>query len=426
VSSAWSKRTSGRLACLSLACLTALAACGDERAAAPDAGPDDGHSHGGDGHSHGDGGHSHAQATDGDAALEPPDGSVIGSFVWNLPKLSRGQWPVPIVPPDNPMSDEKVELGRHLFYDTRLSKNETQSCASCHKQELAFSDGRAVGLGSTGQAHTRGSMSLANVGYTRTLTWGHPLMTALERQADVPIFGDNPVELGHNSIPALEARLREVPRYAELFASAYPDDIEPIAMINIKRALAAFQRTLISGDSAFDRYQRGEEDALSEAAKRGMVFVTSNEDHRFECNHCHGGLFFSDHATWEGHSGRNEPALYHQTGLYDIDGNGSYPAPNTGTHDVTENPADMGKFKAPSLRNIALTAPYMHDGSVNTLSDVLDHYAAGGRAHVTGKTDSLLKPFTMNAQERADIIAFLESLTDEEFITNPRFANPWP
>jgi cytochrome c peroxidase len=360
---------------------------------------------------------------DVDASTTPVDGSTLGEFVWPLPYK---QWPLPVVPADNPMSNEKVELGRHLFYDVRLSKNQMQSCASCHKQELAFTDGLAVGLGSTGQPHTRGSMSLANVGYQQTLTWANPIMFTLERQAHVPIFGDRPVELGQSSMPELEARLGAVPRYQELFAAAFPEEAEPISTLSVERALSAFHRVLISGDSALDRYQRGDVSALSAAAMRGMIFVTTNEDHRFECNHCHGGLFFSDHTTWQGRSARGEALLYHQTGLYDVDGQGGYPAPNTGAFDVTLQPEDMGKFKAPTLRNIALTAPYMHDGSIKTLSEVLDHYAQGGRAHVTGKTDSLLKPFTLTEQERADIIAFLESLTDETFIRDPRFANPWP
>jgi cytochrome c peroxidase len=402
--------------------LGALAGCSDDGAPA--------HSHGAGGHTHGDGGHSHADGGDneppiepeGDGSVAPPDGSVAGSFRWELP---HDKWPRPPVPADNPMSDEKVELGRHLFYDTRLSANGTFSCASCHKQELAFTDGRAVGEGSTGELHSRGSMSLANVGYAETLTWANPLMSTLERQASVPIFGERPIELGMRSLPELEARLREVERYVELFGAAFPDEEEPITVLNLTRALAAFQRTLISGDSAYDRYQRGDEEALSESAKRGMVFVTTNEDHRFECNHCHGGTFFTDHVTWENRATRGAAPLYHQTGLYDVDGLGGYPAPNTGIHDVTLRADDMGKFKAPTLRNIALTAPYMHDGSIQKLEDVLDHYARGGRAHVTGKTDPLLEPFEITDAEKADIIAFLESLTDEEFISNEKFSDPW-
>ena len=411
-------RTRVQALCAVVAALLVSACGGDE--AEP---PSSGHDHGT--HSHGDGGtHSHDTADAGtlDPSGAPPDGSVIGAFRWELP----ANFPRPNVPVANPMSIEKVALGRHLFYDKRLSVNETQSCASCHKQELAFADERAVGLGATGQPHTRGSMSLANVAYSPTLTWSNPVMLELERQLQVPLFGDNPVELGMRSQEDVLKRLRGVPRYQELFAAAYPGEAEPITMINVARAIATFERTLLSGNAAYDRYLAGDASALSDSAKRGMVFVTSNEDHRFECNHCHGGFNFSDHVTYESgpEFGANPP--YHQTGLYDLDGNGAYPPPNTGIHDVSQKPDDMGKFKAPTLRNIALTAPYMHDGSIKTLSEVLDHYSKGGRARNAARTDQFVQPFEITAQEKADIIAFLESLTDQQFITDPKLADPWP
>ena len=377
-------------------------------------------------HEHDDGhDHSHEPTKPlPDAGAEPPDGSVQAGFEWKLPN----DFPRPIVPADNPMSDAKVEAGRHLFYDKRLSENLTFSCATCHKQELAFADERATGFGSTGESHPRGPMSLTNVAYSPTLTWANPLMTTLERQASVPIFGDQPIELGMRSIDELEQRLREVPKYRELFARAFADEEEPITMLNVERCIAAFQRTLVSGRSAYDRFVdsvKPDSSALSESAQRGMVFVTTNEDHRFECNHCHGGFNFSDHVIYEGLDPKTFDPPYHQTGLYNIDGKGGYAAPNTGVHETSLRPEDMGKFKAPTLRNIALTAPYMHDGSIKTLSEVLDHYAKGGRAHQNGVTDPLLQAFTITEQEKADIVAFLESLTDEEFITDPRFADPW-
>lgn len=358
-----------------------------------------------------------------DAGAEPVDGSVANGFEWRLP----AGFPRPSVPADNPMTPEKVELGRHVFYDKRLSDNQTFSCATCHKQSLAFADERPVGFGSTGQFHTRGAMSLANVAYSPTLTWANPLVTELERQAQVPIFGDDPIELGMTSIDEVESRFRPVPRYQELFAAAFPGSAEPITMANLLKALAAFERTILSGNSPYDKYSNGLDDAaLSESAKRGLVFVTTNEDHRFECNHCHGGFNFSDHVTWEGLEQAGESPPYHQTGLYDLDGKGRYPDPNTGVFNTSLNPDDMGKFKAPTLRNVALTPPYMHDGSIPTLSDVLDHYSKGGRAHNAAMTDPLLKAFAITAQERADVIAFLESLTDEELLNDPAFSDPWP
>lgn len=395
--------------------VAALGACESDG----DSGDHGDHGDHGDGHDHD---HDKMVPKFVDAGTDPADGSVADGFEWHLP----AGFPRPIVPEDNPMSPEKVELGRHVFYDTRLSENQTFSCATCHKQSLAFADERPVGFGSTGQKHTRGAMSLANVAYSPTLTWANPLMTELERQAQVPIFGDDPIELGMMSIDEVESRFRAVPRYQELFAGAFPDEPEPITMSNLLKALAAFERTLISGNSPYDKYIDGDESALSDAAKRGMVFVTTNEDHRFECNHCHGGFAFSDHVAWEGLQQEGEPPPFHQTGLYDLDGKGLYPEPNTGVYNTSLDPKDMGKFKAPTLRNIALTPPYMHDGSIATLSDVLDHYAKGGRKHNADHTDPLLQPFAITAQEKADIIAFLESLTDSEFVSDPRFSDPWP
>ncbi|HKU41895.1 MAG TPA: di-heme enzyme, partial [Polyangiales bacterium] len=300
----------------------------------------------------------------------------------------------------------------------------TFSCSTCHQQAFAFADQRPVGLGSTGQKHTRGSMSLANVAYSPTLTWANPLMTELERQAQVPIFGDDPIELGMMSIEEVEGRFAADAMYRQLFAAAFPDDAEPVTMQNLLRALASFERTLISGNSAYDRFLAGDDAALSDAAKRGMQLVTTNEDHRFECNHCHGGFNFSDHVVWAGLTQDGEEPPFHQTGLYDVDGKGAYPEPNTGVYNTSLRAEDMGKFKAPTLRNIALTAPYMHDGSIATLSGVLDHYAKGGRAARAGRTDPLLQPFSISEREKADIVAFLESLTDEGFITDPSLSDP--
>lgn len=342
-------------------------------------------------------------------------------FVWHLPP----GFPPPIVPLDNPMSPGKVELGRHLFYDERLSSNETTACATCHRPELAFSDGRAVSVGSTGESHTRGAMSLANVAYATTLTWSHPYLTELERQVAVPMFGEAPVELGFGSEAEVEARLRSIAEYAPLFARAFPDEPDPIGVLNVGRALAAFERTLISGRSAYDRWvYDGDESALSESARRGFELFYSE---RLECFHCHLGFTFSDQVRYTGQAFATAP--FHNTGLYDIDGSGAYPAPNTGLHDVTRDPADMGKFKAPSLRNIAVTAPYMHDGSIATLSEVLDHYAAGGRSARAGTpsplVSDLIRGFELSEAERGDVLAFLESLTDEAFLADPAHQDPW-
>lgn len=357
----------------------------------------------------------------------PEDGAVPLAYVWSLPP----GFPTPVVPEDNPMSHEKVELGRHLFYDTRLSGNETMSCASCHEQSLAFTDGAARSVGSTGELTPRSSMSLGNVAYISTVTWANPLLLTLEAQAVVPMFGREPVELGLAGLKDdLIDRLSAEARYQALFPRAFPDDDDPITVANVVRAIGAFQRTLISGGSAYDRrVYRGETDAMSASALRGLALFNSE---RAECFHCHTGFLFSDSVVWEGSS---REVRFHNTGLYNLSGTGEYPAPNTGVHEISGRPEDMGRFRAPSLRNVGVTAPYMHDGSIGTLEEVIAHYAAGGRTISSGphagvgslnpyKSDFLVG-FTLTEAEVDDLVAFLESLTDEPFLTDPRFADPW-
>lgn len=351
-------------------------------------------------------------------------GAHQAQWRWNLPP----GFPVPRVPADNPMSTVKVELGRRLFYDTRLSNNGTQACATCHQQQHAFSDSRPHAVGSTGEAYSRNSMSLTNVAYASRLTWASHLTARLEDQALIPMFGDAPVELGMPDEAVLVARL-QAPGYPELFRQAFPQDEHPVSVRNVTRALAAFERTLISGNSPYDRYARGASDALSDGAKRGMTLFLSE---RLECFHCHGSFNFADSID---HATLPEPErAFHNTGLYNLDGNGAYPNSDRGLYKLTAKPADMGRFKAPTLRNIAVTAPYMHDGSIATLEEVIDHYAAGGRRISAGPNagdgsssplkDPFLVGFILSPAERADLIAFLESLTDTEFLNDARFGAP--
>ncbi|MEJ7731553.1 MAG: MbnH family di-heme enzyme [Polyangiaceae bacterium] len=356
-------------------------------------------------------------------------GGVPEAWAWNLPT----GFPVPKVPAGNPMSVAKVELGRRLLYDQRLSGNQSQACASCHRQERAFTDDLAQAVGATGQVHPRGAMSLANVAYLTVLTWAHPYMFELEDQAVVPMFDDEPVQLGlsSNVDQELLARLAAEPIYPPMFVEAFPEAAQPLSLQSVVRALAAFERTLISGTSPFDRWQYGgQEEAISDAAKRGHDLFDSE---KLECFQCHSGFNFQDSNEYEGKS--LVDVHFHNTGLYNIDGMGAYPAPNTGIHALTQKPEDMGKFRAPTLRNIAVTAPYMHDGSAATLDDVLEHYAAAGRTIESGpnagdgsenpyKSDFLVG-FELTAEERADLHAFFESLTDEAFLSDPQHADPW-
>jgi cytochrome c peroxidase len=338
--------------------------------------------------------------------------------------------PRPAVPEDNPMSLVKVELGRRLFYDPRLSVNGTTSCASCHRQALAFTDGRPVSIGATGERHPRNAMSLVNSAYASRLTWANDLLNRLEDQALVPMFNEHPVEMGLAGTEGLLVELLQSdPIYAASIREAFPGDAEPHSVLNIVRALSTFVRSIVSFDSAYDAFLAGERAALGPAAKRGMDLFFSE---RLECFHCLGGYNFTDSST---HANASVASVgYHNTALYNIGGDGSYPPDNTGLAVMTGERRDMGRFKAPSLRNIALTAPYMHDGSIATLDEVLDHYARGGREIADGPfagdgrrspyKSEFLAGFELSGDERRDVLAFLESLTDRSLTTNPRWAAP--
>jgi cytochrome c peroxidase len=357
--------------------------------------------------------------------------SALGAsdYVWDLP---RG-FPMPRVPAANPMSQAKVLLGRYLFYDKRMSVNGAQSCASCHRQELAFTDGRATALGATGQDHPRSAMSLVNVAYSGALTWSNPELSSLEEQALVPMLSEHPVELGMNG--RIDSYLRQAhvdPVYRELFPRAFPETKAPFRLANIAKALAAFERTIVSARSPYDDYHfRGDRSAISGSAQRGEALFFG--DPVAGCFRCHSGFNFSDSTVYDGSS--PPPVQFHNTGLYNMAGTFSYPWPNLGIYQYTRQPGDVGKFKTPTLRNIVLTAPYMHDGSIATLEEVLDHYAAGGRTIPTGPyagrghdnphRDARLSGIALTPQNRQDLLAFLRSLTDEELTHDPKFADPW-
>lgn len=353
--------------------------------------------------------------------------STQGGWAWSLP----ANFPTPRVPGDNPMSEAKVELGRFLFYDKRLSGNGTQSCASCHHQDNAFTDGLVVAIGSTGEMHPRNAQGLANGVYNATLTWANPSLLSLESQAQVPIFGERPIELGINddNVNTVLDRIKTDARYPAMFASAYPGINQPVTWGNITRAIGAFQRTLISGNSRYDQFLQGKA-SLSASEQRGLTLFNGE---KAECFHCHSGFNFNDQVVHASTQVLDTP--FHNTGLYNIGGTGNFPEGNQGLYEITANPADRGKFRAPSLRNVEVTGPYMHDGSMVTLEEILDFYAAGGRNITSGpyagdgrtnpNKNPLIARINLTAEEKADLVAFLKTLTDHDFLTNPKFANPF-
>ena len=335
------------------------------------------------------------------------------AYVWHLP---RGV-PHPKVPADNPMSEAKVRLGRRLFYDTRLSGNGTFACASCHQQTRAFTDGLARAKGSTGQQHARSAMSLANVAFNASYGWADARTRTLEAQMAVPMFNEHPVEMGMKGNEAtIVARISSDPADAALFRDAFPG--KAIALDTIVKAIASFERTIVSANSPLDRYlYRDDRSALTPQAQRGMALFFSD---RLACARCHTGFNLSGPTVQEG-SAEIAPT-FHNTGLYNVDGRGAYPAIDRGLFDATRVPADMGRFRAPTLRNIALTAPYMHDGSIPTLDEVVGHYASGGLKSPV--KSPRLKGFEISTTEVEDLVAFLNSLTDEEFLTKLELGKP--
>ncbi|WP_339722023.1 MbnH family di-heme enzyme [uncultured Paraglaciecola sp.] len=339
----------------------------------------------------------------------PP--SVSSSeYDWHLPE----GFPSPLVPKDNPMSEAKVALGKQLFFDLRLSFNQSMSCASCHQPEFAFSEPKKTAVGATGQNHRRNTQSLVNVAYNSNLTWAHSGLNKIEQQILIPMFSEDPIELGITGHEKTILQRFVTPDYAKLFEHAFNDS--EVNFDRIVKALASYVRSLTSFASAFDEYAyQNNDNAMSDAAKRGMELFFSET---FECFHCHGGFNFTQSSQHQNQ--RLDLRPFHNTGLYKVDDQGAYPVNDQGLIEVTLQPQDMGKFRAPTLRNVEVSAPYMHDGSLATLGEVIDFYAAGGRGQ--GVTNPLKSPFlagfALQQQQKQDLIAFLQSLTDYQFLNS--------
>lgn len=358
---------------------------------------------------------------------DSPD-ATTSTYQWDLPP----GFPSPRADSANPMSDAKVALGRSLFFDRRMSINQEMSCGDCHLPSKAFSDGKTTSVGTLGDIHPRNAMTMTNVVYNSSQNWANPNTLTLRSQALGPMFGELPVELGwtDNEVDIL-ARLATDPDYKALFSNAYPNTDESVTVENVIKAIAAFEATMISGNSDFDKatYQN-QPDAMEDSAKRGLELFFSE---RLECFHCHGGFNLASSVDHEGIV--FDQVEFHNNGLYNVGNSGDYPAGNQGLYDISHDIDDRGLFKAPTLRNIALTAPYMHDGSIQTLAEVIDHYARGGRLITEGPNagdgarhplkSSLLASFQITEQEKRDLLAFFDSLTDWEFICDERFSDPF-
>src|SRR4051794_39967500 len=276
---------------------------------------------------------------------------AASDFAGGVLRIPKG-FPAPIIPADNPLTAEKVRLGRFLFYDKRLSLNGESSCATCHRQELAFTDGRDRSKGTTGELHPRSAMSLVNLAWNQAFNWGDPSVHSLEEQALKPMMGTEPVELGFGTIEeSFLKAARTDPVYGQLFPAAFPKEAEPWTKTNMAKALSSFERIIVSRGSPWDRFHfDGEENAISDQAKRGefLFFLDGGPS----CFRCHGGFNFSDSVSSEHASA--SPAPFHNTGLYNLAGQFSYPAGGRGLYEVSKRAEDVGRFKAPTLRNIAV------------------------------------------------------------------------
>lgn len=343
---------------------------------------------------------------------------VIGlllAMVIMAAQLPAGPEPVPVtlswpdyfgsrvfLPADNPLTEEGIQLGRWLFYEKALSVNRQMSCATCHQQAKAFTDGQRFSAGADGVLQPRNTMSLANLPWVRQLFWDGRA-GSLEEQAVTPLTA--PHEMGQ-PLEASAARLRQIKGYPPLFRRAFGSD--SITGDRIVKALAQFERTLISANSRYDQYLQGKYQ-LSASESNGVALFYANTDtargiRGAGCGHCHGGpKTYSD--------------LFHNNGLDSL-------PPDGGRQQVTGQAYDKGRFRVATLRNIALTAPYMHDGRFPDLESVIDHYS-GHIAHSETLSPFLQQPLHLTKQEKKDLLAFLRLLTDSTFITDPRFSNPF-
>lgn len=316
--------------------------------------------------------------------------SSTGSIVEYRLEIPPG-FPTPSIPANNLLTEERIALGRMLFYDPILSVDSSISCANCHQQALAFADSKIISPGVEGRLAERNAPTLTNVAYNPNFLFDGHLQT-LEMQILVPI--QEHAEFNHN-IVEISNLLKRNKTYVELSLAAYNRLPDPFV---ITRAIAAFERTLISGDSYYDLEVHQGKKSMTKSQKRGMDLFFN----KLHCADCHGGFNFTNFST-------------QNNGLYEV-------YEDLGRMRTTNLEKDRALFKVPTLRNIALTAPYMHNGSLKTLEEVIRHYESGGKNHPN--KNKIIKPFSLTHRERKDLIHFLEALTDEKFIKNQAFSQP--
>lgn len=319
--------------------------------------------------------------------IEPASGGrpeATSAQTYRLPDILGLEDANAYVPADNPLTAKKVELGRLLFFDKRLSKNNTVACASCHLPDKGFADGRAVSIGVDKLKGTRSAPISVNRVYGQAQFWDGRAAT-LEDQSIGPLV--SPVEHGFLNHDEMVRKMRKIPGYRAMFQEVFGRDI---VIEDVGRAIASFQRTILSGNSPADRFDYGGDGtALSEEAKRGLELFRG----KARCTRCHSNFNFSDEK-------------FHNLGIgWDTN------TVDLGRYMVTKNPEDIGAFKTPTLREIARTAPYMHDGRFKTLAEVVEFYNGGGIKNPF--LDNTIIPLELTEQEKGDLVAFLRSLNGE-------------
>lgn len=313
---------------------------------------------------------------------------VVGSFLSNSEAQGPYKLELPLglqaeavyTPPDNPLTLEKIDLGRQLYFDSRLSADRTVACATCHSPQSGFSDGQSVSTGIKGQKGTRSAPTTVNRVFSKAQFWDGRA-ASLEDQALGPI--QNPIEMG-NTLEGMVATLNITQGYRKQFRQVFGTEV---TAAGVAKAIAAFERTLLCGNSAFDKYEDGDDAALSEGEKRGLQLFREKAN----CVRCHTGFNFTDER-------------YHNIGV-----SMDQPSPDLGRYNVTKKEKDTGAFKTPTLRNITASAPYFHDGSAKTLEEVIEFYDKGGTKNPYLSTE--IKPLNLTTQEKADLVAFLKSLS---------------
>ena len=312
---------------------------------------------------------------------------VLGLWAADPPKSTTFKVPLGLLPiqfpKDNPYTPEKADLGRMLYFDTRLSADNTVSCATCHHPKFGFTDGAPVSTGIKGQKGGRSAPTVFNRAYSLAQFWDGRA-TTLEDQAGGPMA--NSIEMG-NTHENVIAKLRAIPGYRAEFQKVF--GTPEITMVEVSKAIATFERTVLSGNSPYDKYKAGNKKALTPEQIRGLDVYFN----KAKCDQCHEGINLTANS-------------FHNLGV-----GMDKPDPDTGRFVVTKNDADWGAFKTPTLREIANTAPYMHDGSLKTLEEVVDFYDKGG---IKNKNlDEKMKPLNLTPQEKKDLVAFLKALSGE-------------